>query len=311
MKLCFIIGNQRTGTNLLRDLLVANDDMSIAGEVITPSDHPACWYNLLMRRGIGCLGPQDWDGMNELVNEWMAAMQQSMIHTWENGSTKSLSSWVGGDIKYSQLRAISPLYWELSEIPFMLMYIMSKYGFVIHTRRRNTLKMVLSAMIAEQSGVWHQSSTKKFVSKFPIDIQSCIMRMRSARKEEETFLRLSAGVQTIECFYEDLAHCLAAPAGAGLSGPLLNIKALLGINGVFASSSSFCKVVSQPYGEVISNFQPLMKAVSRTEFAHMAEEIRAEEAPKESTGAKQARAPSAKKPDGVRANVKRSAAPVT
>jgi LPS sulfotransferase NodH len=277
MKLCFIIGNQRTGTNLLRDLLVSNDEFCLAGEVISPSPAPVCWYNYLARRGIGCQGPLAWDDASPLVDGWLADLQKSMLSTWDNGSVKSKDSWVGGDIKYNQLRAISPIYWELSEIPFILFYIMMRSGFVIHTRRRNTFKMILSAMIAEQSGVWHLKAPAAFAEKFQIDSSLCIQRMRSAKKEEEAFQRLSENMQTVECFYEDLAAGMAQAGGT--TGPLAQIKAQLGVNGEFAVQSNFRKVVSQPYGEIISNFLQLIKDVSRTEFAGMAEEVRAEEGP--------------------------------
>jgi LPS sulfotransferase NodH len=292
-KICFIIGNQRTGTNLLRSILAANDELSIAGEVITPSDHRNCWYNYIARRGIGAQGPQGWYDTSELVDAWIADLHASMAYTWKNGSTKTVESWVGGDIKYNQLRAISPVYWELSEIPFLLFYLEQRAGVVIHVRRRNTFKMILSAMIAEQSGVYHQSSPSAFASKFQINPGECIERMRGAKREEEMFLQLAARNQVVECFYEDLVESMAAVKaarpGAELSGPLLEIKTRLGIEGGFAVSPNFKKVVSQPYCEIISNFPELMSEVSRTEFAGMSQQILAEEAPEASAKSKQPR----------------------
>jgi LPS sulfotransferase NodH len=280
-KICFIMGNQRSGTNLLRDILTGSDDLSLAGEVITPSSHPFCWYNFLERRGIGAKGPDAWQEACDLVDEWLDDMQSRMAGRWDNGSVKSESSWVGGDVKYSQLRAISPVYWELSEIPFLLHYIMSRYGFIIHTRRRNTFKLVLSAMIAEQSGIWHAHGPNAFKQKFELNIDECVLRVTRARMEEVEFLRLSAHVQTIECFYEDLVENMPTEERrspeTGLYGPLANIHKLLRLKGGFSPNTQFKKVVSQPYGQVVSNFDALLMAFSSTDFAAMAEEIRAEE----------------------------------
>jgi hypothetical protein len=280
-KICFIIGNQRSGTNLLRDILTTNDGMSMAGEVITPSPHPFCWYNFLERSGAGVKGPEGWDEACALVDDWMADLQGRMLGRWENGSTKSANGWVGADVKYNQLRAIAPIYWELTEIPFLLHYIMSRYGFVIHTRRRNTIKLVLSAMIAEQSGLWHTSRSQSFDRKFEINVEECVLRVEKAWMEEQEFLRLSAGVQTIECVYEDLVENLPSEKTqspeTGLYGPLANVHKQLGLQGGFSPVIGFKKVVSQPYGEIVSNFGALLRGFSGSTFANLMEEIRAEE----------------------------------
>jgi hypothetical protein len=280
-KICFITGTQRTGTNLLRDILGSNDGFALAGEVVTPTDHPFCWYEFLKRKRIGAIGPQNWDKMNPLVDEWIAGLQDTMVGTWENGSTKSADSWVGGDIKYNQLRTISPVYWELAEIPYILFYIRERRGKVIHVRRRNILKLMLSNMIAEQSGVWHLSNSQQFEKKFDIDIDICLRRMKTAQVEEQEFLKHSQTVQVVECVYEDLVANMPTAerhsVATGLGGPLARISNRFELDGGFAPPANFKKVVNQPYGEIVSNFEALISAVSKSEFRDMADEVWAEE----------------------------------
>jgi hypothetical protein len=280
-KICFIMGTQRTGTNLLRDILCSNDSFAVAGEVVTPNGHPFCWYEFLQRKGIGVKGPDNWNEMNLVCDEWIRSLRDGMLGKWDNGSTKSAKSWVGGDIKYNQLRAISPLYWDLSEIPYIVRFIRLRQGKIIHVTRRNLLKLALSSIIAEQTGIYHSDQKATFTRKYAVDIDDCLVRMNTAKLEEETFRRIAETVQTVECVYEDLVANMPSAeknsVATHLGGPLARISQEFRIEGGFAPSSNFKKVVSQPYGDVISNFEELLLAVSKQGFGDMAEEVFAEE----------------------------------
>ena len=45
VQLFAVIGAQRTGTNLLREILNTNDQIAMLGEVLSPSPAPAHWDN--------------------------------------------------------------------------------------------------------------------------------------------------------------------------------------------------------------------------------------------------------------------------
>src|SRR5258708_2899138 len=45
VQLFVVIGAQRTGTNILREILNTNDEIAMLGEVLTPSPAPAHWDN--------------------------------------------------------------------------------------------------------------------------------------------------------------------------------------------------------------------------------------------------------------------------
>src|ERR1700683_1862820 len=113
-----VIGAQRTGTNILREILNTNDQIAMLGEILTPSPAPAHWDNFCRGLPVRSTHPESVDEAEGLLDRYFEFVRYRIRNHWE-GNRKSRSHAIGVDIKYNQLRLIAPTDWD-PKFPFML-----------------------------------------------------------------------------------------------------------------------------------------------------------------------------------------------
>src|SRR5580658_8793248 len=101
-----VIGAQRTGTNILREILNTNDQIAMLGEVLSPSIAPAHWDNFCRALPIDIARPADYYAAEALLDRYFEFVQYRIRNHWE-GNKKRSSHVFGVDIKYDQLRRIA------------------------------------------------------------------------------------------------------------------------------------------------------------------------------------------------------------
>src|SRR5277367_7178238 len=131
IQLFVVIGAQRTGTNILREILNTNDQIAMLGEILSPSPAPAHWENFCRGLPARSTQPKSFDEAEELLDRYFEFVRYRIHNHWE-GKRKSRSHAIGVDIKYNQLRLIAPTDWD-SKLPFMLSYLISRGAILIHT----------------------------------------------------------------------------------------------------------------------------------------------------------------------------------
>src|SRR5260370_7646701 len=95
-----VIGAQRTGINILREILNTNDEIAMLGEVFSPSGAPAHWENFLRLRR-SRFPPANAADAEALLDEYFEFVEYRIRHHWA-GNAKSKCRAVGIDIKYDQ-----------------------------------------------------------------------------------------------------------------------------------------------------------------------------------------------------------------
>jgi hypothetical protein len=65
-----VIGAQRTGTNILREILNTNEHIAMLGEVLTPSPAPAHWDNFSRTLPIGSIHPANFGEAESLLDQY-------------------------------------------------------------------------------------------------------------------------------------------------------------------------------------------------------------------------------------------------
>jgi hypothetical protein len=101
-----VIGAQRTGTNLLREILNTNEQIAMLGEVLMPSPAPAHWNNFCRKLPVRHL-PTTYGEAESLLDQYFEFVEYRIRNHWE-GNKKSDSHAFGVDIKYNQLTGIAP-----------------------------------------------------------------------------------------------------------------------------------------------------------------------------------------------------------
>ena len=97
-----VIGAQRTGTNLLREILNTNEQIAMLGEVLSPSPAPAHWDNFCRRLPHHSVLPATPGEAESLLDQYFEFVQYRIRNHWA-GNKKNRSRAFGVDIKYNQL----------------------------------------------------------------------------------------------------------------------------------------------------------------------------------------------------------------
>jgi len=267
VQLFAVIGAQRTGTNILREVLNTNDQIAMLGEVLSPSPAPAHWDNFCRDLPARSTQPKSFDEAEELLDQYFEFMRYRIHNHWE-GNRKSGSHAIGVDIKYNQLRLIAPTDWD-SKLPFMLSYLRSRGAILIHTTR-NVIHSAISTMIATQRNLWHNYDGAVIEAGYEIDIEECVEQARTIKYERESFLNFAQGCKLVGCRYERLMDDLdragseeRIPSGPG---PLRNIAEALGSLYDFRYDRRLQKAINIPYSRLLSNYDALIRRLEASEF---------------------------------------------
>ncbi|HEY6421590.1 MAG TPA: hypothetical protein VIX59_21540 [Candidatus Binataceae bacterium] len=268
-----MIGAQRTGTNILREILNTNDAIAMLGEVLSPSPAPAHWDNFCRRLPPVNVRPMNTSDGEALLDQYFDFVQYRIHNHWE-GNLKSRSHAIGVDIKYNQLRQIAPVTWIHNAPPFLVGYLRSRGATLIHTTRRNVIHCAISAMIASQRNVWHNYQDAVIDRSYHIDVEECLAHARKIVQHRDAFLAFTKDCDVVNCCYEDLVDDIAR-AGAGEEvpdgpGPLRDIAEALRVPFGFRYDRSLQKAINIPYSRLLANRDALVRAVKESEFSQFA-----------------------------------------
>jgi Stf0 sulphotransferase len=275
-RLFVVVGVQRSGTNILREILNTNKHIAMLGEVLSPNPAPSCWYNFIAELPAGVVPCATSIDAESLLDRYLEFIEYRIRNHWVDGD-KSGCDAIGMDIKYSQLRDIAPLSWDSAALPFLLGYLKSREAIIIHVIRRNVIQCAISAMIATQRGVWHNYDGAKIDRSYHVDVEQCLAHARAIVRERAAFVELAKGFPVVTSCYEDLTNEItrAAPDGEipDGSGPLHDAAKALGVPFGFRYDGRLRKAINVPYARLLSNYGCVIQAVRQSEFSNFASSL--------------------------------------
>jgi len=265
-----VIGAQRTGTNLLREILNTNEQLAMLGEILTPNPAPAHWENFCRSLPPGSIPPANYNAAESLLDEYFAFVEQRIRNHWE-GNRKNNVHAFGVDIKYNQLTAIAPADWDSrAHYPFFLRYLRSRGALLIHTTR-NAIHCAISALIASERNLWHNYEGALIDRAYRIDVEGCLSYARTIIYSRNLFEGAARGCKVVMCPYEGLVKDLKRrglqsdiPEGPG---PLQDIAEAIGAPFRFRDDGRLHKAINVPYSTLLSNYETLIKRVLNSEFS--------------------------------------------
>ena len=271
VQLFVVIGAQRTGTNILREILNTNDEIAMLGEVLTPSPAPAHWDNFCRTLPVHTLHPANVNEAEALLDRYFEFVQYRIRNHWE-GNKKNRSHAFGVDLKYNQLREIAPANWNSSSPAFILEYLRSRGATIIHTTR-NVIHCAISTLIASQRNVWHNYDGAVIDRSYHLDIQECLAYARTIFKRREAFLEAASGCKVVNCSYESLIEDIARAGSEeeipAAVGPLRDIAHALEASFTFRYDRRLQKAINIPYSRLLSNYNALVSQLRDSEFSKL------------------------------------------
>jgi LPS sulfotransferase NodH len=270
-RLFVVIGAQRTGTNILREILNTNEQIAMLGEVLTPSPAPAHWDNFSRTLPVHTLHPASVREAEALLDRYFEFVRYRILNHWE-GNRKNRSRAFGVDIKYNQLRDIAPANWSSSSPAFILGYLRSRGATIIHTTR-NVIHCAISTFIAAQRNVWHNYDGAVIDRSYNLDIQECLAHARTILKHREAFIEAASGCKLVNCRYESLIVDIARAGSKqdipAAPGPLWDIAQALESSFTFRYERRLQKAINIPYSRLLSNYDALVSELKDSEFSKL------------------------------------------
>jgi hypothetical protein len=271
VQLFAVIGAQRTGTNILREILNTNEQIAMLGEVLMPSLAPAHWDNFCRTLPVRTVRPASVSEAEALLDRYFEFVQYRIRNHWE-GNRKSRSHAFGVDIKYNQLRNIAPANWTSSSPAFILGYLRSRGATIIHTTR-NVIHCAISTFIAARRNVWHNYDGAVIDRTYHLDIQECLAFARTIVKHRDAFLEAVSGCKVVDCSYESLIEDMGRVGSQEeipeAPGPLWDIAQAFEASFTFRYDRRLQKAINIPYSRLISNYDALVGQLKDSEFSDL------------------------------------------
>jgi hypothetical protein len=310
VKAFVVTGTQRTGTNILREILNTNNGIAMVAEILTPCPPPGQmildqaqvsrnfgdpynynfpetatvaprpglnyrghWGNFLRELSPGRFPAANPGDAEALLDQYFEFLLDQIRHHWAYAD-KSACRAIGVDIKYSHLRHLAPIDWRGDAPPFLLEYFRSRGVTLIHAIRQNVIHCAISALMVRHVQACHNYEGIVIDHGYEIDSDECLTYARNIVKARREFLQHVAGFAVVECHYEDLLLDIArsGPEGeiADGRGPLRDIADALGVPFGFRYDGRLRKSIAVPYSRLLSNRDALVRALEQSEFSAFA-----------------------------------------
>lgn len=256
-----VLGRQRSGTTVFRQMLKSQGAHDVS-EIFHHdfSQNPENYFNFLfkkIKKDKKYIHP-DWH--REVFKEFLDFLEE-----------KFDNEIILLDIKYNALNIIDSgsLY---QEVPFAIKELASRQSYFVHITRKNKLKILVSELIAQRTGMWGQTQ----------DNNSGIT------KDKKIYLSSEMALQTIsrdEAFESKVSQCISIFTNSfsisyeemfekdgGFSQSSQNIASeifSLRPNELKYDSVSLIKQNPEPLEDLIENFDDLKSEFSDTPYAWM------------------------------------------
>ncbi|HTW88566.1 MAG TPA: sulfotransferase [Candidatus Binataceae bacterium] len=264
-----VIGAQRTGTNILREILNTNPYIAMLGEVLSPSPAPAHWDNFCRDLQRCTTLPRNNEEAELLLDNYFQFVRYRIRNHWENDKKRDSRAF-GVDIKYNQLSSIEPANWNSSSFPFILGYLRSRGATLVHVTR-NIIHSAISMLVALQRDVWHNYDGAVIDRAYQIDADDCLSWARTIVRHRDAFLRFSHDCKVVSCPYERLMENMEQTGSQKEiregPGPLKSITEALGVPFSFQKEGRLQKAINVPYSKLLVNFDTFIKRLRDSEFS--------------------------------------------
>lgn len=254
--LFIVFGHQRTGSTLLASRLNSHPRICCHEEVFLP------WVDS---------GPsvREWLEVRNLP-QWLRVMPtvrtSFLASLFEGTSTPDSIGAVGFKVMYNQmslwpkLAYLIPKAAQLLQDPALRSWLKTNRVLVVHTLRRNHLKILVSHELAAQSGRFHSRNAPVADRKVFISLRSLKPRLRRIQLAERAARNSIIGLPTIEIWYENYTGLEGAQDDARLCNALGQPIPVGGLN------SPLRKLSSDDLRDTIANYEQVAAHLSGTRF---------------------------------------------
>lgn len=255
--LIFIVGRQRSGTTVLRDLVARagalNCDEIFHGDMTRPYRFYG-FVSELIRKDQRFVHPQNHAG----------AFWQYINHLRSEAAGRKIAM----DVKYFGLNLIPQLEDVDSRTPFMFSFFRNTQAHVIHVVRKNKLRVFVSEEMSRQTGKWSAEKADHIVKEKPalnIDpTEALAFTMRQIAIDGRVASLMKDIPSASHINYEEMFDAAGnfSPATMQIAERVMGMPGLSNIPGNL-------KMNPEPLDVLVSNFSDLRATFSDTPYEWM------------------------------------------
>jgi LPS sulfotransferase NodH len=251
-----VFGHQRTGSTLLASKLNSHPRICCYEEVFLPwVDSDPSLREWLRERHLA----QALRVLPSIRATFLASLSDASTLPRDIGA-------VGFKIMYNQLSVsptvsyLVPTAGQMLQDPALRGWLRANRVLVVHTLRRNHLKVVVSHKLADQSRRFHSRDASTECSQVLIPLTGLKMRLRRLEIAEKVARNSIAGLPSVEIWYEDYVTFSAHEDDA-------RVCAALGLSIPSGGlTSALSKVSSDNLRETVTNYEQVAAHLSGTRF---------------------------------------------
>ncbi len=273
-----LIGCQRTGTHLLREIVNSNPHVALMVETFSLTPKRMYWCNFLRTLPKSRFPPLTPEIAMDVFDEHVRRIRRDVQiePEWYGGSKPDLKA-LGLDVKYNQLKNFASLSINLRSRPLLLDYFKTRNFRILHMVRKNLAHSALSLILANIRGVWHNYDASTFSGRHHVFWETLHSHMKWIQVEREEFVHLTQDLPVLTCVYEDLVGDLSQLNESGEfpeeTTVLKPLAEFLGVPNRFVYDGKMRKVVNKPYVEILDNFDELVQELRKSEFCEFADSL--------------------------------------
>lgn len=252
----FIIGRQRSGTTVFRDLLsrhgAVNCDEIFHGEI----DRPHRFYKYLLEKideDKKYVHPQFHpDVFDKYISSELEAA---------NGRKLAI------DVKYFAINLIPSREDVDNSKPYILKYIQREGAKVVHIVRRNKLRVYISEELSKKTGLWSVEKKEQFIADKPrlhIDVNAAIRFISEQEHQDQKVCDLFLGHAEKTVYYDEMFNA----EGLFTESVRLLASSLLGVEEIDVRPGNL-KMNPEKIQHLVSNYEELEKQLIETKYSWM------------------------------------------
>lgn len=273
-----IIASQRSGTHLLREVLDSSPHVAIVAEPFSREHRRAVWDMFVKTVPPDVFPLADFDQATLLLDQYQDFARKDFAeYPREYGGVKQSPTLLGLDIKYNQLKYVSPSLADLCAPPFLIEYFRRRQTPIVHLVRNNLLHIAISMIVANARGIWQNTDGKTVSGEYEIPIEELFNYIRWLESERQEFVRLTQNLNLHVCSFDDVVYDIEhTDANGNLredSRAFRPLAAFLGVPNKFSNNQYIRKVLNRPYREIIRNYDAVVGAVKDSPYAQFAGSI--------------------------------------
>jgi LPS sulfotransferase NodH len=256
--LFMVFGNQRTGSTLVANRLNSHSNVICFEEIFLPwvDSEPS------LRGWLDSNGRHQWE-------RGIPGVRTSFLNSLLNAkSIPAHTGAVGFKVMYNQMSLwpkfayLAPDLGQLLQDFSLRRWLRSRQVTIIHTLRRNRLKVLVSHELAVQTGRFHSRDLAEGPNSVLVPLRGLHARLRRIEAAERVARDTIQGLPTIEVFYEDYVGSQGREQDARLCSALGQAVPEDGL------SSPLSKVSGDDLRETIRNYDEVAAKLSGTRFEH-------------------------------------------